>query len=70
MLVFNPNGVPIGQVLIPGRENDRFLRVASLAFVPGTRDMIILAWDERGDGGTMLFRAQSLTKGTTLYSHR
>ncbi|MDO6414041.1 SMP-30/gluconolactonase/LRE family protein [Sphingomonas sp. BIUV-7] len=70
VLVFNQNGVPIGQILIPGREAGHFLRVSSLAFVPGTRELRILAWDERGDGGTMIFRAQGLAPGVTLYSHR
>lgn len=70
VLVFNPNGVPIGQILIPGREKDHFLRVSSLAFIPGTRELRILAWDEHGDGGTMVFRAQGLAAGTRLFSHQ
>jgi lactonase len=70
VLVFNQNGVPIGQILIPGRETGNFLRVSSLAFVPGTRELRILSWDEFGDGGTMIFRAEGLANGTTLYSHR
>lgn len=70
VLVFNQNGVPIGQILIPGRETGHFLRVSSLAFVPGTRELRILSWDEFGEGGTMIFRAEGLANGTTLYSHR
>ncbi|SDZ70782.1 lactonase [Variovorax sp. YR266] len=70
LLVFNPNGVPIGQILLPGRENNHFLKVTSMAFLPGTRDMVIVARDELGDRGSMIFKAQGFAKGTLLFSHR
>ena len=70
ILVFNANGSPIGQILAPGRENGNFLKLTSLAFIPGTRDMLIVSWDENGPGGTMIFRARGFAKGVTLYSHR
>jgi lactonase len=70
ILVFNANGTPVGQIVLPGRENGRFLRVTSLAFVPGSSDMVIVSRDEGGPGGTMIFKAQGLAKGTTLYSHQ
>lgn len=70
ILVFNSNGVPIGQILAPGRETGRFLKLTSLAFVPGTRDLLITSWDETGTGGTVIFRATGFAKGATLYSHR
>ena len=69
VLVFSPYGVPIGQILLPGRDRNRFLKCSSLAFVPGTKDVAIVARDELGDGGAMIFRAQALDRGTTLYSH-
>ena len=70
VLAFGSHGIPIGQILLPGREDDRFLRSTSLAFVPGSRDVVIVARDEFGDGGAMIFRAQALTKGVTLFSHQ
>lgn len=70
VLAFNPCGIPIGQILLPGREDDRFLRSTSLAFVPGSRDVVVVARDEFGDGGAMIFRAQALTIGVTLFSHQ
>jgi lactonase len=70
VLAFGSHGIPIGQILLPGREADRFLRSTSLAFVPGSRDVVIVARDEFGDGGAMIFRAQALTKGVTLFSHQ
>ena len=70
VLAFGSHGIPIGHILLPGREDDRFLRSTSLAFVPGSRDVVIVARDEFGDGGAMIFRAQALTKGVTLFSHQ
>ena len=70
VLAFGSHGIPIGQILLPGRADDRFLRSTSLAFVPGSRDVVIVARDEFGDGGAMIFRAQALTKGITLFSHQ
>jgi lactonase len=70
VLVFGPHGIPIGQILMPGREDGRFLRSTSLAFVPGSREVVIVARDEFGDGGAMIFRAEALTQGATLFSHQ
>lgn len=70
VLAFNPRGIAIGQILLPGREDGCFLKSASLAFVPGSREMVIVSRDEVGGGGSMIFRAQGLADGITLFSHR
>jgi lactonase len=70
ILVLNPTGVPIGQILIPGREGHHFLKTTSLAFKPGTRELYIVARDELGDRGTMIFRARGFADGSALFSHR
>ncbi len=69
ILVFSPNGVPIGQILLPGRQDGRFLNSTSLAFVPGSRDLVIVARDEVGGGSAAIFKARGLTNGAQLYSH-
>ena len=69
ILVFSPYGIPIGQILLPGRERNHFLRCTSLALAPGSRDLFIVARDEVGGGGTMIFKAQGMTSGLALYSH-
>ncbi|MEG0002478.1 MAG: SMP-30/gluconolactonase/LRE family protein [Comamonas sp.] len=69
-LVFSPYGMPIGQILLPGREDNHFLKSTSLAFVPGTRDVVITARDELGGRGSVIFRARGLAAGTTLFSHQ
>lgn len=70
ILAFSSTGIPIGQILLPGREDNHFLKSTSLAFVPGTRDVVIVARDELGGRGSMIFKAQGLTQGVKLFSHQ
>lgn len=70
IVAFSPYGIPIGQILLPGREDNHFLKSSSLAFVPGSSEIAIVARDELGGRGAMIFRARALTVGTTLFSHQ
>lgn len=70
ILVFSSYGIPIGQILLPGRERDHFLRCTSLALTPGSRDLFIVARDEVGGGGTMIFKARGLAAGFPMFSHQ
>jgi lactonase len=71
VLVFSPLGIPIGQILMPGRERDRFLKCTSLAIAPGSRDLFVVSWNETGDDPcSMVFSARGFAPGLALYSHR
>lgn len=70
ILIFSPYGIPIGQILLPGRERNCFLRCTSLALAHDSCEVRIVARDEVGGGGTMIFRARSLAPGTRLFSHQ
>jgi len=70
VLVFNPFGIPIGQILLPGQRDNHFLKLTSMAFRPGSREMVIVARDEIGGKGSMIFRAEGLAEGTRMYSHQ
>jgi len=70
ILVFNPYGIPIGQILLPGREDNHFLKSTSLAIVPGSRELLIVARDELGGRGSMIFSARGLAPGFPLFSHQ
>ena len=48
VMVFNPKGVPIGQILIPDRERGELLFTTSMAIKPGTRELYILSSDYPG----------------------
>jgi len=69
ILAFSPFGVPIGQILMPGREDNHFLQCTSLAFVPGSRDIFITSWDLNGRG-SWIFAARGLADGFRMFSHQ
>jgi lactonase len=69
ILVFSPYGIPVAHILLPGREQNQFLRCTSLALLPGSRDLYIVARDEVGGGGTAIFKARGLAEGFPLFSH-
>lgn len=70
ILIFSPYGIPIGQIVLPGRDENHFLKSTSLAFVPGACDVVIVARDEIGGRGSMIFRAPALAQGVALFSHQ
>jgi lactonase len=71
VLVFSPYGIPIGQILMPGREQNRFLKCTSLALRPGSRELLIVSWNDEGAGQcSMVFAARGLAAGWPMYSHR
>lgn len=70
VLVFSPYGIPIGQILLPGREDNHFLKCASLAISPGKRDLFIVARDELGGRGSFIFTARGLANGFAMFSHQ
>ncbi len=70
VLVFNRNGMPIGQILLPGRDDGHNLRSTSLAIKPGTRDLFILTNDWDGGEGSTIFHAQAFAEASNLYSHQ
>lgn len=69
-MAFNRNGIPIGQVLLPGRDDGHNLQSTNTALKPGTNDLYIVTSDgTRGQGAT-IFQAQAFAKALPLYSHQ
>lgn len=73
-LVFNRNGMPIWQILLPGRDDSHNLGSPTLVIKPGTNDIFILTndWDG-GQGVDYLFtrlceRAQHFTRNSRAYA--
>ena len=48
-------GYPIGQILIPGRDEGHMLRSTHPQFIPGTNQLIICSNDIEMGGGSMLY---------------
>lgn len=69
VMVFNPMGMPIGQILLPGRDEGHFLRSTSMAIRPGTCELYIVSNDWNGGRGSMIFRSESVAPALPLYSH-
>ena len=70
VLVFNRNGIPIGQVLLPARDQGHNLLSTSMAIAPGTNDLYIVTSDGNGGQGASIFHAKVFAKALPLYSHR
>lgn len=63
VLVFNKRGYPIGQILIPGRDEGHMLRSTHPQFIPGTNQLIICSNDIEMGGGSMLYTVNGFAKG-------
>ena len=70
VLVFNRNGIPIGQVLLPGRDEGHNLESTSIVLEPGTNDLYIVTNDGNGGQGATIFHAKVFAKALVLYSHQ
>jgi lactonase len=70
VLVFNKNGIPIGQVLSRGRDEGHNLQSTSMAIKPGTKDFYTVTNDGNGGQGATNFKAKVFAKALPLYSHQ
>jgi lactonase len=66
-VVLNNRGIPVANVVIPGREKGKHLGTANVAFKPGSDRAFITAW---GEGGAWIYTFRGLAKGLALYSHQ
>jgi len=70
VLVFNKSGIPIGQVLLPGRDGGHNLESTNMAIRPGTNDLYIVTNDGKGGQGATIFHAKVFARALPLYSHQ
>ncbi|MBD5627776.1 MAG: SMP-30/gluconolactonase/LRE family protein [Desulfovibrio sp.] len=63
VLCFNPNGIPVRQVLLPGRNEGRNLLSTSLAIDPAASELFIVTSNAAGDEPALVFKAGSLAPG-------
>ena len=70
MLAFNRNGIPIGQILLPGRDEGHNPQSTSMAIKPDSNDLYIVTSDGNGGQGATIFHAKVFAKGLPLYSHQ
>lgn len=68
VLVFDPRGVPIGQILIPDRERGEFLGSTSMAIEPGGGAVYIVAHD-RDLRRAKIYRAEMVSNAAAPAGH-
>lgn len=68
VLIFNRNGFPIGQILIPGRQFGQMLHSTHPAFIPNSNQLIICTSDgATGKEGKALFVSKGFANGQLGY---
>lgn len=65
VVVLNQVGVPIAQILIPGREEGHCLHSSHPMVAPGKKELYITAADELEGGGACIYKAPSFAVGNT-----
>ena len=70
VLAFNKNGIPIGQIVLPGREQGKNLLSTSLAIRPGRKELYAVASNATGTEGAAIFQAKAFGNGLPPFSAR
>ncbi|MGH6862239.1 MAG: SMP-30/gluconolactonase/LRE family protein [Phyllobacterium sp.] len=68
IMVLNPLGFPIGQYLLPGRDQGHNLRSTSMAIRPGTDELLIFTNDWDKGRGSTIFAVRALAKAAPEFS--
>ena len=67
VLILNKGGIPIANVLVPGRDDGKLLRTTNVAFKPGTDEVFLTT---SGEGGAWIYKFRGLAEGLKLFSHQ
>jgi len=67
IIVLNALGIPVANVVVPGRDDGKSLRTTNLAFKPGTSEGYITT---SGQGGAWIYTFKGLAEGLPLFSHQ
>ena len=63
VLIFNDLGIPIGQILLPERENGKNLLSTSLAINPDSRDLYVVSSNAEKSQPAAIFKGEALAPG-------
>jgi lactonase len=67
IIVLNSLGIPVANVLAPGRDEGRNLRTSNLAIQPGSDDGYLVT---SGTDGAWICKFKALAEGLILFSHQ
>ena len=68
VIIFNKYGIPVANVLMPGRDRGELLSTTNVAFRPGTDEVYVTAAASKG--GAWIYKFQGLAEGAPLFSHQ
>jgi lactonase len=68
VLILNKHGIPVANVLMPGRDRGDLMRTTNVVFKPGTDEVYVAASGETC--GAWIYKFQGLAEGAPLYSHQ
>ena len=68
ILILNPNGMPIANVLVPGRDKGDYADVANVTIKPGTNEGYIVVGG--GTKGPAVFKFKTVAKALKPFSHQ
>ena len=67
ILILNPDGIPVKQVLVPDRDKDMYMRTSHVMLKPGTDEAYMTA---SGKGGAWIFKFRGLAEAPPMFSHQ
>jgi lactonase len=70
VVITNKRGIPIAQVLFPGRDENEHNWTANLAFKPGTDEVYVTTSSTTGTTGAWIYTFRGLAEGLKLFSHQ
>jgi lactonase len=70
VVITNKIGIPIAQVLMPGRDENEHNWTSNLAFKPGTDEVYVTASSTTGTTGAWIYKFRGLAEGLKLFSHQ
>lgn len=66
ILIFNYNGIPIGQILLPNREEGHHLLLTSFAIDPNTNELYAVTSDGDKGLGATIFQTRVFSRAISL----
>lgn len=66
VVILNPVGIPVANIIVEGRDEGKTLRTANLAFKPGTDEGYLVT---SGKAGAWICKFKGLAQGLRLFSH-
>ena len=70
VVITNKVGIPIAQVLFPGRDENEHNWTSNVAFKPGTDEVYVTASSTTGTTGAWIYKFRGLAEGLKLFSHQ